>query len=743
MPAPRKPLLATLMDALSVPERRLKAWLVIALIAGAYLFGVGVRLAWVPKVEANPQAVWAGHVTLTATDGYFFASAVQHAVEGGEPTNMRLPPWEKHAITTIATAAVHVLDAAPLEVTFYLPVFLAPLLAVPLVLLGRLVGAPLFGFAAGAFAVVGLSYFNRSLPGYFDTDMVSVTFPMVLVWLLASAVMARDGDGGPDEPRALRYAIAAAFWTASGTFFYNRIAPVLLAFSFGFILYALIFHRRERWVWVAAPLLLVAVWGIPWWARVLALVPLAVVATRVRLSRNALIAAGAVALVVFFLTSPGLDLVMNPIERFSDRAGSTGEGGIKFVSTTSLIRETAKLPFDRLAQRFAGSTLAFVMGVVGYLLLCARHRAFLLALPVVALGAFSLDGGLRFTIFGVPIAALGATWLIFLALGWLVRAARALASRRAVLAMHVVGVLAAVPLIAPNVEADLARTPATALPAGEAELMRDLRAIRKPGDYAVAWWDYGYPLWYFAGVNTLVDGSKHAADTLAVSQILFSDSQLQAANLARAAVELYATTKLPNAPALPRLFRRARKEGKTPRQLLAEMATPAYEPPPKTREIYLYVPQRILPLMISIEKFSQDARRPEGVAEPHQPFSVFSPAVKELPGGVVELQGGYRVDPQRGVVLRTRNGREESMPIATLWEVGVNKSFEPISRALKTYAPTGAHVLLMRSYGSALILDEALLRSNLVQMYLFGNVDKDLFEPVLRTAFGTVYRVIR
>ena len=40
-----------------------------------------------------------------------------------------------------------------------------------------------------------------------------------------------------------------------------------------------------------------------------------------------------------------------------------------------------------------------------------RHRAFILALPLIGIGAFALWGGLRFTVYAVPVAAMSAIYL--------------------------------------------------------------------------------------------------------------------------------------------------------------------------------------------------------------------------------------------------------------------------------------------------------------------------------------------
>ena len=64
---------------------------------------------------------------------------------------------------------------------------MAGLLAIPMVLLGRLYGSTLAGIGAACIAVVAFSYFNRTNAGYYDTDMFSVTVPAFILYFLLRA----------------------------------------------------------------------------------------------------------------------------------------------------------------------------------------------------------------------------------------------------------------------------------------------------------------------------------------------------------------------------------------------------------------------------------------------------------------------------------------------------------------------------------------------------------------------------
>ena len=74
-----------------------------------------------------------------------------------------------------------------LNIVTYLPVYLAGLVTIPVVLIGRLYGSTLAGFAAACLATAGSSFFNRTMAGYLDTDIFSVTIPVFILYFLLRA----------------------------------------------------------------------------------------------------------------------------------------------------------------------------------------------------------------------------------------------------------------------------------------------------------------------------------------------------------------------------------------------------------------------------------------------------------------------------------------------------------------------------------------------------------------------------
>ena len=92
--------------------------------------------------------------------------------------------------------------------------------------------------------------------------------------------------------------------------------------------------------------------------------------------------------------------------------GTVSEG-LRFYGVKQTVREAGQIPFSMFANRISGSQVGLFASLIGYIVLVIRHRAFLLALPLVGIGVFALWGGLRFTVYAVPIAAISAVYLFY------------------------------------------------------------------------------------------------------------------------------------------------------------------------------------------------------------------------------------------------------------------------------------------------------------------------------------------
>ena len=183
---------------IELPKDRTHWSVAIILILLAYLLSFYARLEWIEfaqatYVDANgeiqlirPQMVKDGVAVANTHDSFYFGSILQKAHLGLHQNNNLLPSAiYSGAITALPYALLKLFPSLTIEqLLLWLPVWVAGLVCIPLVLIGRLYGSTLWGFFAACLAGVTHSYYNRTLAGYYDTDMFSITVPAFAIYFL-------------------------------------------------------------------------------------------------------------------------------------------------------------------------------------------------------------------------------------------------------------------------------------------------------------------------------------------------------------------------------------------------------------------------------------------------------------------------------------------------------------------------------------------------------------------------------
>ena len=193
--------------------------LTVLAIVIAWTFSTWLRMEWVSHAKSQPQMQWDKTLLPTTHDSYLFSSIIKQNRSNkppAEPLKLQPKVVDFGALTIFGVALNRLLDIPAASTTTYMPVYAAGLLAIPMVLIGRLYGSILTGFCAACLAVAGSSYFNRTMAGYFDTDMFSVTIPALILYLLLHA----------NKTESVGWLIGASFLT----FFYPFFRHNLLLF---------------------------------------------------------------------------------------------------------------------------------------------------------------------------------------------------------------------------------------------------------------------------------------------------------------------------------------------------------------------------------------------------------------------------------------------------------------------------------------------------------------------------------
>ena len=131
---------------------------------------------------------------------------------------------------------VNLFANVPLIVTcFWLPAFVGPISGIIVYLFVRRFTNEYGGFAAGLLVVTVPFYFLRTIPGWFDTDMFNVLFPILIMWFIVEAI-------SNENPKKSSFsAVLAAFATAIFSIAWNGWSYVFYIILGSFMVYMVLF----------------------------------------------------------------------------------------------------------------------------------------------------------------------------------------------------------------------------------------------------------------------------------------------------------------------------------------------------------------------------------------------------------------------------------------------------------------------------------------------------------------------
>lgn len=778
----------------------------------AYLFSFVVRMIWVWQVEGSASFWWNNQLMINTNDGYFFASGVQKTLEGLHASNPRVFGWLDYGVIFFTTLLVKFTPMSLETAILYMPAIISSLVVIPIILIARLYNQTFWGFFAALLGSIAWSYYNRTMTGYYDTDMFSAMAPMFILFFLMKSTIDFN----------LRTALYAAIAIAVYPFLYDAGLSIVYAMGIMYGIYMIIYHPKENTTYLSLILVFMALLPVPLASPLSYLVKVALVVVfyfalrQTTFEQKRLIFMAGVVFLLFLYFGNVFHLIFAKVSNYI--ATGTSSEGLRFYSVTQTVREAGDIPFSMFAHRTSGSQLGVIIALIGYLLLVVKHRAFILALPLIGIGIFSLFGGLRFTVYAVPIAAMSAMYafyyfyhlfegtkqrlamllvvsflffieqlieltgryivpnersfvealgVVFSTLGLLVKTFFAAFSDKTahffnasatpyyelfVLFFMFIGAVIlylilegkaqvkksifipflAVLILIPNLSHVVAYKVPTVLKKAEVEDLAKLKKVSDSKDYTLAWWDYGYPIWYYSGTSTLIDGGKHNNDNFIISTIMQTNSAKLAARLARLSVETYVDSNY--RVVADTLFKNGKKDQVDTNLFLMELESENYTLPPKTRDVFLYLPYRMLNIFPTVAVFGNIDLM---TGEKKRKIEFYVSNLANRQGDMLIFQNGIVFDERNGVLHFGRDARSVKYKVTTQ-----EYRSKPTQVKSKMYQMGARLVVLeLRSYNQFIIMDEDTFNSMYVQMLLLGRYNKELFELSVSSPYGKIYKL--
>jgi len=685
-------------------------------IAIAYLFSIGVRMYWPMHFADNASMFYAGQLMINTNDGYFFASGAQKELLGLHASNPRVFGMWDYGVIFFTTLFAKITPFSLETIILYMPAVISSLVVIPVILISRLYNQVLWGFLAALLGSIAWSYYNRTMTGYYDTDMFSAMAPMFILFFLMKSTIDFN----------LRSGLYAALAIVIYPFLYDAGLSIVYAMGIIYAIYMIFYHRNEKTTYLSLILIFVSLLPFPllspfeYIVKIAVLVILYFVLRKSSLEQKKLMMITAGLFIVFLFFGNVLGLILGKIANYISTG--TKESGLHFYSVVQTVREAGQIPFSTFANRISGSQIGVVIPFIGYIVLVLRHRAFILALPLMGIGIFALFGGLRFTVYAVPVAAMSAIYLFFV-LGDFLKDKKL---------KYAFVTFATAAMLYPNIQHIIGYKVPTVLNKAEVQDLVKLDSIADPKDYTLSWWDYGYPIWYYSDTSTLIDGGKHNNDNFIISKIMQTSSPELAANLSRLAVETYVDSNY--SIVANTLFKNKQEDQMDPNLLLSELEDPTYELPKKTRDIYLYLPYRMMRIFPTVAVFG-NLDLTTGQAE--RKISFYPTNAVSNKNGIIAFRNGITFNAKKGEITLGQQKKSVKYFIVTQ-----NTKQGKMQLQSQLYDADGEYAIVyMKSYNTFVVMDSETFNSTYVQMFMLEKYDKNLFELVVSSPYSKIYKL--
>jgi len=705
-------------------NENISIWMLLGLIVVAYLFSIGVRMYW-PLYFSDASSMYNnGQLMINTNDGYFFASGAKDIINSVIPEN--IPRISAFTYTlSIFTAYIVMWTPFSLDtVILYMPSFVSSLIVIPIILSGRLMGHTFLGFLSALIGSIAWSYYNRTMVGYYDSDMFAIFLQFMVFYSFIYIVY----------KKSLQAIVLSAILIFIYPFFYEQGITITYAMFFILALYLIIEYLKlikireinifkenglplyETIILLSIPLMV----SLPIILRILLFLALLFIIFRVELKEKQLIYFALLFFVSFLIFGNALDSIIARVMTYTTR--SVQEEGLHFYQVIQTVREAGSIPMSTVANRISGSSIGLMLSFIGYGILVWKHKPFIIALPLVGVGLFAYIGGLRFTVYAVPIAAMSVVYL-FWVIGSLFKDK---------IAQYIFVVVATAAMLYPNIIHIIGYKVPTVMNKTEVADLVKLNNISDRKDYTLAWWDYGYPIWYYSDTSTLIDGGKHQNDNYIISKLMFSTSPQQIVNLSHLAVETY--VKSTYKVVADTLLHNGKDTQKNPEKFMESLKNKDYKLPKKTRDVYLYMPFRMLNIFPTIGVFG-NLNLKIGKKERN---IIFYPtnAVKK---------SGTKVVFSNGIIFDSVNGTlqlgKKLQKVYRFDQVKLDINANPKVQSGLMHMDGNFCVVNLQSYNKVIIMDKETYNSAYVQMFMLGKYDKNLFELVVSSAYSKIYKV--
>jgi len=338
--------------------------------------------------------------------------------------------------------------------------------------------------------------------------------------------------------------------------------------------------------------------------------------------------------------------------------------------------------------------------------------------------------GLRFTIYAIPPSAFGISYLIFKTAD----IAQRIFYKQFKYIKIIIIVLLTILILYPNIKHIVKYKVPPVINKDEVIVLHKLDTKSKETDYTISWWDYGYLIQYYANTFNLVDGGRNYGKLLFPVSFILTKDQISGANMARLAVEYNEYNYKEPRNSLLKMMKDYHY--KNIYNFLSSLKNKNFKLPQKTRDIFLYLPFRMIETFNSIIPFSNiDFKSGKIIANPYFYASWY--IVDK--GKFIDLGKGVKISKEDGTAII--NGKK--FPLHSFITTEYDNNMVLRIKKQLIYPNGRMYGIFMKTYKVFLLMDKKVFNSLYIQLFVLDNFDKDFYEPIIISPWAKVYKLKR
>ena len=534
----------------AVPKKT-RSYFVRGLIFALITFGLALALRFAEWPAWQDPEFRLGQEWLLAThDAY-------HWVAGAENFGLA----KDHPMALMLKGLADFLHTPPATVAFWFPMLLASLVALIVFAWVWALGSMEAGIAAGLLTSISPGFLARTLLGFYDTDLVTLFFPLFITlipatWAMRYMILPHEvlkkmrlftwrkkdpphkiktkgnpetllpGNSNPLHWFALlllTFSGIVSWWTQA----WHSVFPYLIRYNCLLLLALAIIlaQKRKRGLLILGSLTYILPSLLGPYAAFFALFLILANHPKCRkllrlLTHPLILTLATIGVLGLMIQGDLYTTILNHINAYVKHSADQREAlavSLAYPSVAQSIVEVQDLNFATLISYFHPWPEAAFLGLLAFGIVVVLRPGALFLLPLAALALLSTKLGGRMVMFGAPIIAIGLSLPIYWFLERVVRS-----KLRGMWAGLLTSILLSAILIVPFIDLIPAMSQGPMINRRHADCLQRAQDITPKEALLWIWWDWGYAAHHFARRHTICDGAQHAGPSLYLPAAVFA-----------------------------------------------------------------------------------------------------------------------------------------------------------------------------------------------------------------------------